>query len=868
MRREQKQQVDDFVQLLGQVHGEIKKALEAGKHAVALDLLAQCQDGAVALGELIEKTEGEGNPAISLLEEYCEQVYGIYMQIESGQEGINAGSLYRKLRKSLIGIENTIRNNIRVRYEAVFLPYKASMWDSLESVWQAADADPDWDAYVVPVPYYDRGADGSLETYHYEGNGFPPEVPVIYYDSYNLEARRPDVIYIHNPYDEGNYVTSVDPRYYSRELKKYTDCLVYIPYYSTAGGMAESQERCLGYYQVDYIVIQAEKYRKFFDPAIPDGKFLPLGSPKFDRIVRLCSGPRRPPEAWKQQMEGKKVYFYNTSINGMLADTEKFLKKMMYVFRCFQGREDVCLLWRPHPLLESTIDSLRKEWRPVYDRMKAFYLENKIGIYDDTPDITGTIALCDAYIGDGATSVTSLFGIAGKPVFILNNSLDIAPGEDDWRGSIVRGPAVDGQNAWIVTQGNKLYHSPNNDFHYRYYCDLSEYAAGSYYGRALEIGGKVYVCPQNAQDILIIGDKGIEKRVPLEHCMEQSGAFTMTWNAGRYLLLVPFKYPAIVRYDTVSGKIDYIRGYNDIFVKFVDGEWRVGGSCVWNRFLLIASPTDNRALAVNIDTAAVQTLAIGEENNCGCLYLVPEGGYNRTYGNAAEQEENRRDSVWLLPYSGSVITRWNPITGESQEYAGVPSAFQCKNRPHGHPCMDKPFSVAAFYGDEVFLPPYWGNMFMRLNRKTGEFAQWKPLFPTFEKGKNVYYDAWTVGTFTGKTDLAGNWLFFSACDNRLYEVDLGTGEYREREVTFDRSELEAHEPGFCENSEWMQYCCEENCFNSLKRLLDEDIAGRPFEQSRQLHAYEKVAVNNDGSCGRKVHRLMAEKVQGIRRRRQ
>ena len=29
------------------------------------------------------------------------------------------------------------------------------MWDSLESVWQAADADPDCDAYVVPIPYYD-----------------------------------------------------------------------------------------------------------------------------------------------------------------------------------------------------------------------------------------------------------------------------------------------------------------------------------------------------------------------------------------------------------------------------------------------------------------------------------------------------------------------------------------------------------------------------------------------------------------------------------------------------------------------------------------------------------------------------------------
>ena len=38
---------------------------------------------------------------------------------------------------------------------------------------------------------------------------------------YDIEKRRPDVIYIHNPYDKGNFVTSVHPAFYSDELKKY-----------------------------------------------------------------------------------------------------------------------------------------------------------------------------------------------------------------------------------------------------------------------------------------------------------------------------------------------------------------------------------------------------------------------------------------------------------------------------------------------------------------------------------------------------------------------------------------------------------------------------------------------------------------------
>ena len=85
--------------------------------------------------------------------------------------------------------------------------------------------------------------------HHYEGKEFPSYVPITSYSDYDLEKRRPDVIYIHNPYDDRNFVTSVDSAYYSSELKKYTDLLVYIPYYSTAGGMSEAQASCPAYYR-------------------------------------------------------------------------------------------------------------------------------------------------------------------------------------------------------------------------------------------------------------------------------------------------------------------------------------------------------------------------------------------------------------------------------------------------------------------------------------------------------------------------------------------------------------------------------------------------------------------------------------------
>lgn len=841
MRWEQKKQAEDFLKLLREAHEEIRREIERGNLA-AMGLLAQCQEGAIQLGNLIETKTEEGKHAATIpwLESYCETVYRLHEELGDAPEGrANGGRIHKKLRNALMRVEGSVRNDIKVRLEVVFFPYKASMWDSLESVWQAAEADPDCDAYVVPIPYYDRNGDGSLGQYHYEGNEFPSYVPVTYYERYPLEERRPDIAYIHNPYDQANLVTTVSPRFYAKELKKYVSRLVYIPYYSTTGGMAEAQERCVAYYHADYIVIQAEKYRKFFAPELPDGKFLPFGSPKFDRVIRMCGRPGPVPEDWEERMRGRKAYFYNTSLQGMLADPPGFLRKMAYVFHCFQGREDACLVWRPHPLLEPSLESLRPEYLPAYRALKCLFREGGMGIYDDTPDITATISHCDVYLGDGGTSVTSLFGMAGKPMFIFNNSLDCAPEEDDWRGEIVGGFQGDGRDEWVIAQGNKLYRSPGCDYRYEYYCDLSEYAGGGYYSRIIEVEGRLYACPGNAQDILLVGEGKVQRRIPLERYVEQSGAFAGAYRMGRYLLLIPLRYPFIVRYDTALDKVEYIKASKDVFVHREAGRWQMGGSCEWGEYLLLASPAGDRVLTVNSRTGTVGLLETGAGNGCGCLCMASDG-----------------KDVWMLPCRGRIITRWNPQTGETREYGGFPAGFACRELPRGNETEEQPFGQAVFSGKYVYLSPQWGNMFLRLDAETGEMEEWTPPFPVPEKEKNPYFIAGGRGGFLRSGD--GGYRYFSSLDRKLYDVDLETSACREVEVSFRREELWKNAAGFCEESEWMQYACVENAFNSLADLLDGNISGQPFDRDRQLRAYGKIAANNDGTCGEKVHRFVCD----------
>ncbi len=463
MRKLQYDQVMESVGLLRQAHDEVRALIEKKNRPAAAGLLADCQESAIAIGTLLEQTEGETCPVIPLLERYCEQIYRFHEGLtreqadtehgadiwpeggEAGQDALAAGRMYKWLQQQLTAIENEIRHNVAVRREVLFLPYKASMWDSLESVWKAADADEACDAYVVPIPYYDRRADGSFGTMHYEGSQYPAYVPVTDWREYDLVERRPDVVFIHNPYDEFNYVTSVEPTYYAKNLKQYTDMLVYIPYFVLDEISPDNAEAVKGMehfvtvpgvFHADRVIVQSEDMRRIYinvlvetfgreTKAVWEKKILGLGSPKLDRAGSTKKEDLDIPEAWEKILykpdgSRKKVIFYNNSVSALLQYDEKMIGKMKSVFAVFQEyRDTTALLWRPHPLIEATISSMRPGLWEEYRKIRDDFLEAGWGIYDDTADLERAIVLSDAYYGD-PSSVVQLYKKTGKPIMIQN----------------------------------------------------------------------------------------------------------------------------------------------------------------------------------------------------------------------------------------------------------------------------------------------------------------------------------------------------------------------------------------------------------------------------------------------------------------
>ena len=419
----------------------------------AAEALVQCQESAIALGTYIDTLGETYVGLVHTLEDYCEN---IYQMSESLSDENLCRKLSKKVKKQLTTLQNSVKYDLpEDKKEVVFLPYKASMWDSLESVWKTADEDPDCDAFVIPIPYFDKNPDGSFKEEHYEGDQYPKYVPITRYDKYDLEACHPDIIYIHNPYDECNHVTSVHPYFYSKNLRNYTDKVVYIPYFILREIEPDNQTAIEGMKHFCFtpgtiyahqVIVQSENMRQIYineyikaakemglsgehvDRKFLEKKFLGTGSPKIDKVLNTKKEDLEIPEEWLKVIEKpdgrwKKIIFYNTSIGALLQHGEKMLRKMESVFEMFKENQDeVALLWRPHPLIQATIESMRPQLWEEYKEIRDRYIAEGWGIYDGSADMDRAVVISDAYYGDGS-SVVELCQRNGIPVMVQDIAL-------------------------------------------------------------------------------------------------------------------------------------------------------------------------------------------------------------------------------------------------------------------------------------------------------------------------------------------------------------------------------------------------------------------------------------------------------------
>ena len=235
-----------------------------------LSFLSEAQEEAIRFGEAIEQIKGEGTRSVSILEQYCEVLYHANQALnelissdcvkeislkkqDKERKEAEVEKMMRKLDSSLHKLQSVLKKEFK--FKIVFLPHSTKHFSSLCPLIDALKKAGDTDCTIMPIPYFDRLGDGSLSEKHYEGEDFPKEYEITDYRTYDFSKELPDAIVINSPYDDFNQVWTVDPFFYSWEMKKYTKKLVYIPWFVTDEINPKHEEDKTAFINMDYYVV-------------------------------------------------------------------------------------------------------------------------------------------------------------------------------------------------------------------------------------------------------------------------------------------------------------------------------------------------------------------------------------------------------------------------------------------------------------------------------------------------------------------------------------------------------------------------------------------------------------------------------------
>ena len=283
-------------------------------------------------------------------------------------------------------------------FSIAFLPYKRSMWNSMESVYTEC-----WSsgitARVIPLPYQ-RIADGKVESIDCDRDKFMVQA----LDVSALEKEHFDFVVIHYPYDDKNKVTRMCPQYHTAQLRKYGK-VVYIPYSCTNMRQLRIQP---GIANIDYAFLGSEAEADAFVSEWAEigvdfsGRVFGYGSPKMDAISGL--------------EHGNKTIVINSLGPYLMAPFERLQLYQHHISNEIGKRRSV--IFRPHPLLRQTIKSMRPDTMAAYEKFISWCETRDHVEVDETEYLEDALEQADYLISD-PSSVLEMWISTGREYTVI-----------------------------------------------------------------------------------------------------------------------------------------------------------------------------------------------------------------------------------------------------------------------------------------------------------------------------------------------------------------------------------------------------------------------------------------------------------------
>lgn len=425
MRKYLKKQINNMLNTLLRANDILRKLMLENKSVqvkvLSEDLIASAEE---LIGYISEETEGE-NKCIECLTVYVEALRGCLHTSRTADKASMCAVLKKHLNRALEILQEEI---VEDKLKITFMPYKADMWTCMASIWEAAIKDEACEVTVVPIPYYDIANSEDI-TFHYEAERFPQEVGCIHYDNYSEEEQYPDIIVIHNPYDDTNNLTRVPERFYASNLVNCTARLVYAPYYTMSVYVEEKHKiRFLtpGNQLADSIICQSQRVKEIYEQiGYPSEKLLAFGSPKIDAVINAKVTREDVPCEWREKIGNKKVFLLNTHLSYFPMSFMNTEKSGNYAVRfcneildAFLNRDDCVLIWRPHPLLKEMVRGRFTECLEYVNAFERKIREADNGIIDENGNYLYSFTCADALISTWSSLINE-FMVTKKPILIF-----------------------------------------------------------------------------------------------------------------------------------------------------------------------------------------------------------------------------------------------------------------------------------------------------------------------------------------------------------------------------------------------------------------------------------------------------------------
>lgn len=599
--------------------------------------------------------------------------------------------------------------------EVLFIVYRPEWWGCFDSLCRQECSRTNVTCHVMLIPRYDR--DLITKKVNPAAKHFcpemltelPPEVIVEDYRNF-FPKQRFDRIYIHNPYDNTN---AMDSAYYSGNLKALTDRLIYVPHLLYMGGLPETMKCCKAYQNVDAIFLSDERVRYTLEQEYEDKVEL-VSDGITDYLERLNVKKN---ENATTDKDGKRRLLYCVSFDDLFYGTEKQIRKMWDIFHCMEERKDIVFVFRPDEDIPSRAYELDPEIYRQYRELVAYFKERNIGIYDETPDPYRAAVEADGIMTAGHP-LSAMFSVQGKPVLYVDREHRANPTEEE----------MCIPNLWTMTaaetgEGTEVWFAPAKS---RLLCRMSLYGEKSgeteivaeipdeplewmNYADIIKTEDCLYLSPYGTDGIwkYELGSGKFSKQY-LPELTERN--ITRTILYGEYLYLIPRTYPGILKYHMPSGEIRLIDGWVKEMDDMAAPEYKKSPYFIWaveqeaNRLYLAAAKCD-AWMELDMDTDS-WTLRCMNLPGGRFIDMVKDGAW-----------------VWLLPFDGQEIIRWNCETGESQTVFVTEKA---------EPRLS-PYEFLLDCGEELIAFPKRENRLLVIPKKGGAVREIKEGLPCGQK---------------------------------------------------------------------------------------------------------------------------------------